>query len=83
MTQCSKMIWKDNWRTGQCSRSATVTVDGQPYCSIHNPEYVEQKRAASKTKYEADNCKKCGSHFYHSFEIYCWACGTKRVKSTH
>ena len=78
--KCSEKVWRDSWHTGQCSRPATVTRDGKPYCTIHDPEYIKQKEAKHKAKYEAGNCKSCDYHFPYSFYSYCPICGVKRVK---
>ena len=80
MEKCSETVWRDTWHKGQCSRPVTVTIDGKPYCAIHNPEYIKQKEAKKKAKYEAGNCKKCSYHFPYSFYAYCPCCGTKRDK---
>ena len=77
--RCSEMVWRDTWHKGQCSKIATVTRDGKSYCSIHDPEYVKQKEAKRKAKYQAESCK-CGYHFPYSYYHHCPLCGTKRNK---
>ena len=80
--RCSETVY-DSTGFGhfyQCSRSAVVERDGKPYCKIHDPEYIKRKDAERQAKYEASNCKHCGSHFYHHFYSYCPMCGTKRSR---
>ena len=78
--QCEARVCTDGWHYFQCSKKAVVVRGDKAYCKIHDPEYIKLKDLERQTKYEAGNCKQCGSHFYHTFYRYCPMCGTKRGK---
>ncbi len=76
--QCETMVSDSGgWHHYQCRNNA---LKDKATCRIHDPEYIEAKQKKSRAKYEADNCKDCSYHFYHSCYKYCPICGTKRNK---
>jgi len=78
--KCSATIWIDVWQKGQCSKNAVIERDGKSYCKIHDPKYIEAKHKKRQAKYAANDCTKCGFHFYYASYQYCPLCGTKRTK---
>ena len=58
--KCSKMIWArlGGWGTRrQCSKSATVMVDGQRYCAQHDPRAVEKRDQKASTLLHIDGLR--------------------------
>ena len=42
-----------SWRNRPCSRKATVTRDGKPYCGVHDPVRVTERYAKRQAKRDA------------------------------
>lgn len=52
--KCSAPVVYDTWgHTHQCEKGAVVERDGKWYCKIHDPEYIKEKAAKSKAKWDA------------------------------
>ncbi|KKM76423.1 hypothetical protein LCGC14_1380380 [marine sediment metagenome] len=45
-TQCSKHVFAERGFNYPCRKKVTVERGGKPYCTIHDPEYIEAKRKA-------------------------------------
>jgi hypothetical protein len=51
-TRCSKKVYGGGMFKGsQCTKRATVTIDGKPYCTIHDPERVKRKNAERQARW--------------------------------
>ena len=42
--RCSAYLRGSVWRTARCTRKASITRDGKPYCHQHDPEVVKARR---------------------------------------
>ncbi len=52
--RCSKMVYSPGrFRGIQCAHSMRVMRNDKPYCSKHDPEKVEAKRAARSAEWQA------------------------------
>jgi uncharacterized Zn finger protein (UPF0148 family) len=50
--KCSEIV--RTWPSGNCSRNAVVERDGKPYCTIHDPVRVAEKRAERNRKWDEE-----------------------------
>lgn len=41
-----------------CSKPVTVLRDGKPYCTIHDPEYVQARRVENNRKWKEREAKQ-------------------------
>ena len=53
--KCSKLVYRsrDLWRSYPCEKQAKVVVDGKEYCTIHDPNYVQGKKAEQHARWDA------------------------------
>lgn len=56
--RCSHHVWTGNFHTRNCKKPVVVTVDGKPYCKVHNPSFVEEKRQKAMDEYNAEIAKR-------------------------
>ena len=80
LKQCSvKVTPNTQWgafQTHQCNNKVVVERDGNPYCRIHDPEYIKQKDAEREAMRKAKGCQTCGRDLKRWW-TYCPYCGTK------
>ena len=52
---CSKRVTRpgDLWGLHPCEKRAKVVVDGKHYCTIHDPNYVQGKKAEQHARWDA------------------------------
>ena len=48
---CQTSIYQDRGSSYQCSIKPIVERDGKLYCKIHNPEYIKEKHAKLRIKW--------------------------------
>jgi uncharacterized Zn finger protein (UPF0148 family) len=57
--QCCASVHRAHmFRPGRCERKATVERDGKFYCAVHDPVFVEKKRAHRRTELEVRMAKR-------------------------
>ena len=42
----------------QCENQATITRDGHRYCNIHDPEYIQVKRAGKQAQWDRESAER-------------------------
>ncbi len=52
-TKCSAQVF-DGWICRPCSKGAVVEHDGNPYCKIHDPKYIEEKIIKRNARWKAE-----------------------------
>lgn len=56
---CSARVYHSHvFTSSRCTKKVTVTRDGKPYCTIHDPERVSSARAARFAKWNAERTEK-------------------------
>ena len=51
-TKCSAFVGRRNWEE-PCVRRATIIVNGEPYCKIHDPAYIKAKEERRQKERDA------------------------------
>jgi len=64
-----------------CQKTAKVFFEGVPFCTVHDPAYVNPKTLKVHLEYEKKRCPSCKQHdeFFYTAN-YCRFCGFKYLK---
>lgn len=56
---CSARVYHSHvFTSSHCTKKVTVTRDGKPYCTIHDPEHVKAASEARFAKWNAGRAEK-------------------------